>query len=529
MKSKITKIVLISFAIFYFFNTAYAALNIETSVDVPANCAVTDTDGIIHSYGETSSPESYLAICALDAATRNGSISNTQLSNKFPSLGLFVAAINNIVADPNNQYWAMYQNGNFANSGITLLPIVAGDTILFQLRDFSDNNLGDQVTLHINSLIPPTPTIPKGSLGLTTLPTPPTSTTPDINTPDTNIPTPADISKPTFDISRAISFLLSEQKSDGSFGEDLYTDWAAVALAEGNNQEQVIKLIKYLDNTKIENALLTNYERHAMALMTLGLNPYDTNGENYIEKITSSFDGKQFGEINEDNDDIFALIVLQNAGYTINDKMISDDVSFVLNMQKNDGSWDESVDMTGCAIEALSAFNQNDQVKSALEKAGEFLKQNQKDNGGWNDNASSTAWALEGILAMNEKPENWKIFTNGETDGKNAFDYLATLQNTDGGIKDENLNNRIWETAYVVSALSGKTWNQTMQSFEKPKGTGTVLGASIKIAPKKVAVKPKIKNMATVINTVNLPSKSTQTEPTKRNWLMKILGNIFGL
>ena len=42
------------------------------------------------------------------------------------------------------------------------------------------------------------------------------------------------------------------------------------------------------------------------------------------------------------------------------------------------------------------------------------------------------------------------------------------MQDTDGGIKNENLNNKIWETAYVASILSDKTWNQIMQKFEKP-------------------------------------------------------------
>ena len=48
-----------------------------------------------------------------------------------------------------------------------------------------------------------------------------------------------------------------------------------------------------------------------MALMSLGLDPYNTNGENYINKIISGFDRKQFGDASVDNDDIFALITLQ--------------------------------------------------------------------------------------------------------------------------------------------------------------------------------------------------------------------------
>lgn len=296
------------------------------------------------------------------------------------------------------------------------------------------------------------------------------------------------IIKTKFDLKKAFDFLILQQKENGSFGEDIYTDWVALALVSGNYQDQTIKLIKYFGEYKLENPTLTDYERHAMALMSLGLNPYniysasdETSGENYIGKITAGFDGKQFGNINEDNDDIFALIVLQNAGYKQDEKMITDDITFILNKQKDNGSWDESVDMTGASIEALSAFSQNEQVKNALIKAKEFLKQNQKENGGWG-NASSTAWAIEGILALSEKPTNIAIGDTPEyfdlqnifredwiKNGNTPLDYFAIIQDTDGGTKNENIQNKIWETAYVTSALSGKTWNQIMQKFEKPK------------------------------------------------------------
>ena len=163
-----------------------------------------------------------------------------------------------------------------------------------------------------------------------------------------------------------------------------------------------------MSKLNLTNPSLTDYERRAMALMALGLNPYNTNGENYINDIVKSFDGQQFGDLNQDNDDIFALIVLQNAGYTQNDTMINNDINFILSKQDTDGSWDSSSpDMTGAAIEALATFNQSPEVKSALAKAENFLEQTQKEDGSWNENASSTAWAIEGILAQNEKPSDW--------------------------------------------------------------------------------------------------------------------------
>ena len=324
-----------------------------------------------------------------------------------------------------------------------------------------------------------------------------------------------------FDLEKAFNFLIVQQKENGSFGEDLYTDWVALTLASANYQSEVIKLIKYYGESKLGSPSLTDYERRAMALMSLGLNPYKTNSENYIEKITASFDGKQFGDVQEDNDDIFALIVLQNAGYKQEEKMISDDISFILSRQKENGSWDESIDMTGASMEALSVFKQDEKVNNALIKAKEFLKQNQKDNGSWNGSPSSTAWAMEGILAMGEKIEDWKKNEN------TPLDYLASIQDIDGGIKNlsagkegENMQNKIWENAYVATALSGKTWNQIMQKFEKPK---IIIVAQ---TPQKLARKQAL--TATVVNAVTESPVATKIETPKKGWFARLLEYILG-
>jgi hypothetical protein len=189
--------------------------------------------------------------------------------------------------------------------------------------------------------------------------------------------------------------------------------------------------------------------------MSLGLNPYDTNNQNYVSQITKSFDGKQFGDPVEINDDIFALIVLQNSGYTQNDKMITDAINFIISKQTKDGSWSGSVDMTGAGIEALSAFSPTPGVGESLKNAKQYLKEKQKTDGSWS-NISSTAWALEGIMANGDKVED------------KTLEYLGENQDIDGGIINENLNNKIWQTSYILASLSDKTWNQIMQKFSAP-------------------------------------------------------------
>ena len=75
--------------------------------------------------------------------------------------------------------------------------------------------------------------------------------------------------KPTFDLAKATSFLLSRQKTDGSFGEDLYIDWATIALASNpaTPKTNLDKVDKYFSENKFSGNNLTDHERHAMALM----------------------------------------------------------------------------------------------------------------------------------------------------------------------------------------------------------------------------------------------------------------------
>jgi len=252
--------------------------------------------------------------------------------------------------------------------------------------------------------------------------------------------------KSIFNKKKAYEFLFQNQEENGSWGEDLYTDWVILSIIEDPlHQSEKIKAIKYLSENKVQGEMLTDIERRSMALMAFGLSPYSTNNTNYIEEILGHFDGKQFGDPSIDNDDIFALIVLSNAGFTENDQEISKAIEFILSKQKENGSWDESIDMTSAGMSALSPFKENSLIKEALDRAKEFLLDNQSINGSFGNNVSSTSWTLEGIKSLEEEVADWKKSDN------TPVDYIAKEQDIDGGIKNEVFKNRIWETAYALS------------------------------------------------------------------------------
>ncbi len=323
-------------------------------------------------------------------------------------------------------------------------------------------------------------------------------------------------SKPIFDEPNAVSYLKSMQAADGSFGgSDMYTDWAAIAYAAADvSGSPRDSLLSYMNTHATLGITLTDNERHVMALLALGQNPYSFHDINYIKAITDNFDGIQFGDSSLTNDDIFALIPLFSAGYTASDDLIAKDIKFILAKQLSDGSWEGSVDLTSAAIQALKSFDSIDGVSNVLTKASAYLSGAQGSSGGWGSNVSSTSWAMQ---AMNALGANWT------QNGNNALDFLATEQATDGAvlIYSESLQNRIWATSYAIPAVLGKSWSMILHPVSKPT-QDKKFETLANLAAQNVA--------APIMAANNTPVKEKAPEPAqKKSWLRRFFDKIFSL
>ena len=224
-----------------------------------------------------------------------------------------------------------------------------------------------------------------------------------------------------------------------------------------------------------------------MALMSLGINPYNDTKINYIKKITDSFDGTQFGDKTLINDDIFALVVLKNSGYSVNDELIIKDLNYIISKQDKDGSWG-SVDMTAAGVQSLKGFENIAGVVDAILKGEKYIITNQKIDGGF-DNLSSTSWVLQ-ILFEN------KEILKGEA-------YLASKQEVDGGMEwiGTDLNTRIWATAYAIPAILHKPWSIILNNFSKQEITIDNLNRK-DLLKQKIVYKKLIKQNVGVIESV---------------------------
>jgi len=226
-----------------------------------------------------------------------------------------------------------------------------------------------------------------------------------------------------------------------------------------------------------------------MALLALGENPYEFDGTNYIEAIIKSFDGTQFGDSSLVNDDIFSVLVLAKVGYNESDIEIKNAVEFIVSKQKSNGSWEDSIDISGASLQALSLYNNLPGVSNSMNLASNYMKGMQQADGGFS-NVSSTAWAMQASSALGT---NWSV------NGKSGIDYLANYQQPDGGMLDitESVQNRIWNTSYALPASLGKTWVNIMQSvskqtINKTEGKSTELSQNQKVEEVKQVAESEI-------------------------------------
>ena len=375
--------------------------------------------------------------------------------------GAFLTSLNSISGftskdkDGNDvyHYWSWYQNNNEGMTGLNQYVLQPGDSISLVFID----PVEEQTTKHSGS-----------STGSIVEETP--------------------IEK-IFSIPSALSYLSTNQKSDGLFGSDLYTDWVSVGIVKSGEGSQSIenKILDYYKKENIELSLsVTDSERHAMALMSLGIDPYNGTKINYIDKIISSYDGTQIGDKDLYNDDIFGLIVLAHAGYTKDDEIIKNVVTHVLSKQSDDGSWG-SVDMTSAAIEALRNFNDLDKVSEVTSKGEEYLKKNQKNDGSFDDNSYSTSWAVQAL----SNDDSFKM------EVENGIKYLTDEQQSDGGLGTGETSNRIWGTAYAIPAVMKLSWNDILLNFPKVE----IKKSEAKTQEEKIIIQPKRENVIAQIPT----------------------------
>ena len=205
-----------------------------------------------------------------------------------------------------------------------------------------------------------------------------------------------------------------------------------------------------------------------IAISSIGENPRDFLGINFVGTLYSFFDHEQFGCDTRLDDDIFALIALSAAGER--NSIINDTAANLMAAQnKEDGGWSwyteekSSVTLTSLAIQAVFAVGIANPDNESVKTATEFLKRNQLGDGGFpykdrTENRSSpyaTALAISALSVSNQSQNSEAIET--------ATEYLLSNQDKAGYFTD-SAHSELKTTVYAIAALYG-TYSSPFQQI----------------------------------------------------------------
>lgn len=240
-------------------------------------------------------------------------------------------------------------------------------------------------------------------------------------------------------LQKNISVPVSDDKIDS------YLDWTVFALARNgytSDNESYKRYIKGALNKNRNSLYLNDYARIALAVMAVGMNAEEVGGINLIDAIEKTDYSKELytGSIS------YALIALNSAN-SKNESSVNSLKNILMNAQRPDGGFNSyltadngaywtlsgETDSTGIALQALGNYKSEPDVKVAIDKAIQFIKNEQMNTGcfgSWGSpSAESTSMILAGLCAVGEDPE--KIISNNHS----VVDSMQSFVNEDGGGK----------------------------------------------------------------------------------------------
>lgn len=237
--------------------------------------------------------------------------------------------------------------------------------------------------------------------------------------------------------------------SAGSVGGE----WSVIGLsragllsdAAAQSYEQTAEdYVKQAGSVRLHHAKSTENSRTILGLTAAGYNAANVAGVD----LTAGLTDMAYLRAQGTNGPIWALIALDCHGYDIpqcadGEEQVTREglVAEILSYQCSDGGWalmgDESdVDLTAMALTALAPYQEETDVKAAVEQALTFLSAAQQDDGGFMSwgaaNSESCAQVIVALTALGIDPAVDARFTKA---GGTAIDALCAFACEGGGFR----------------------------------------------------------------------------------------------
>ena len=230
-------------------------------------------------------------------------------------------------------------------------------------------------------------------------------------------------------------------------------EWAVIGLARSGCDvpqsywDQYYNTVEdYVEDHKgnLHDKKYTEYSRVIVALTAIGANPADVAGYNLLTPL-GDFDKTIWQGI---NGPMWALIALDSGNYAMpqNDKAATQAtrqmyVDEILSRQLEDGGWNltdkggdgqSDPDITGMALQALAGYQDQANVRQAIDRALTCLSNLQESDGGYashnTSSSESVVQVIVGLCALGIDLQDARFVKNGHT----LLDNLLSYQNQDG-------------------------------------------------------------------------------------------------
>ncbi len=236
-----------------------------------------------------------------------------------------------------------------------------------------------------------------------------------------------------------VSYVQSQQRPDGGFGDAQLTAWATLGLAAAGADKAILARASAA-LADAEPTETTDVALVAMARLAAGDRP-----DALLARLRTTRPTKAL------NATIWAILALRQAGEPAPPAL----VRALRGAQHRTGGWSwlagglPDTNDTAAAIQALRACGV---TGKPIDRAVAFLRRHQNADGGFEladrrgSDAQSTAWAIQALLAAGRAP------------GQAAFRYLARLRRPDGSYRysARYATTPLWVTSQVLPALARK-------------------------------------------------------------------------
>lgn len=240
-------------------------------------------------------------------------------------------------------------------------------------------------------------------------------------------------------------------------------DWEVLALLRSNltfeNTAFVLEYYTGIQNKLKENnspvlsgseTQLTDNSKAILTLSSMGINCTDISGYNIVEPLSNIENIKAQGI----NSAVYALLALDSTGYTTSDENTRTSlIEYILSEQLDNGAWAYSkewspegdADLTAMAVQSLAPYvSLNDSIKTAAEKAVNYLSQQQLENGGYSsygsENCETVAQVIIALTSLGKDPASEEAFVKSQG---GLVDNMLSFYKEGGGFshtKDGDVN-----------------------------------------------------------------------------------------